>query len=239
MTGNLKRFYIKLKGLFLRAIRALLLLPMRFYRLSAHFVSGMGALMHGKGKVHHWWQDFAFLLLDLLAVPEIYETLGDFFKWNTRPLSPNERKMAHSVFGDSLKFDRICMDNKAVIGCKKRNIAYVSFFTVNCWGKLHPTTLIHELVHIWQYQKLGAAYITQALRAQNSREGYNYGGIEQLKQAMVQQAKITDFNLEQQADIVADYFAIREGYTPAWGKGTIADLPVYQYFIQQVRGVST
>ncbi|MBK8566305.1 MAG: hypothetical protein IPN76_23950 [Saprospiraceae bacterium] len=197
----------------------------------------IGALAQGRGKLHHWWQDFSFLLLDLLAVPELYETLGDFLKWDTRPLSPLERKLAASVFGDALKLDQVCIDSKAMIGCKKRNIVYVSFFTVNSWGKIHPSTFVHELVHIWQYQNLGAAYMTKALRAQRTREGYNYGGIDKLREAMGRKARLTDFNLEQQADIVADYYAIREGLKPAWGKGTQADLPVYQYFMAQIREV--
>ncbi len=235
MKSNLKRIYIKVQGLFIRTMRALLLLPIRFYRIVVHIVAGIRTLAKRQGKLQNWWQDFAFLLLDLLAVPEVYETTTDFLKWNTRPLSPLERKLAASVFGDALKLDQICLDNEAVIGCKKRNIVYVSFFTVNSWGKIHPTTFIHELVHIWQYQKLGAAYMTQALRAQHTKEGYNYGGVNGLKEAMGNKAKLTDFNLEQQADIVADYYAIREGLKPAWGQGTQADLPVYQYFIAQIR----
>jgi hypothetical protein len=235
MKSNLKRFYIKVQGLFARTMRAFLLLPMRFYRIVVHFVAGIRALAKRQGKIQHWWQDFAFLLLDLLAVPEVYETTADFLKWDTRPLSPSERKLAASVFGDALKLDQIRLDNKALIGCKKRNIVYVSFFTVNSWGKIHPTTFIHELVHIWQYQKLGAAYMTQALRAQHTKEGYNYGGVNRLREGMELKTKLTDFNLEQQADIIADYYAIREGLKPTWGKGTQADLPVYQYFIAQIR----
>lgn len=218
-------------------LRAFVLLPVRLYRILAHLANGIAAFAKKKTNVVHWWQDFSFLLLDAVALPEVYETLADFGKWNTRPLSPLERKLAASVFGDSLKLDQICLDSKAVIGCKKRNIAYVSFFTVNYWKQIQPMTFIHELVHVWQYQKLGAAYMTKALRAQKTKEGYDYGGIGPLRKAMQEGAKITDFNLEQQADIVADYFAIREGFNPTWGKGTQADLPVYQYFMAQIREV--
>jgi hypothetical protein len=235
MWINLKRFYIKTMGLFARLLRAVWFFPIRLFRIFKHLGLGLHRLISKKPKLVHWWQDFAFLLLDLVALPEVYETCCDFGKWNTRPLSPLERKLAESVFGNALQLDKICLDDRAKIGCKKRKIVYVSFFTVNAWGRIQPATFIHELVHIWQYQKMGAAYMTNALRAQKTKEGYNYGGSKALKEAMEKRAKITDFNLEQQADIVADYYAIREGLKPVWGKGTSADLPAYQYFVAQIR----
>lgn len=222
-------------GLFKRLFRAVWLFPIRLFRIFSHLFQGVRALVSKRIVIKHWWQDFAFLMLDLIAIPEVYETLADFGKWNTRPLSPLERKLAESVFGNALQLDKICFDDRARIGCKKRNIAYVSFFTVNAWGRIQPATFIHELVHVWQYQKLGATYMSRALRAQKTKEGYNYGGPETLKKAMASGAKITAFNLEQQADIIADYYAIREGLRPAWGKGTVADLPTYLYFVEQIR----
>ncbi|MEL6865625.1 MAG: hypothetical protein AAFP19_14455, partial [Bacteroidota bacterium] len=43
------------------------------------------------------------------------------------------------------------------------------------------------------------------------------------------------FNLEQQGDIVSDYYRIRDGYKPRWGNGKRQDLPVYQSFIDQLQ----
>ena len=43
---------------------------------------------------------------------------------------------------------------------------------------------------------------------------------------MEKNTKITDFNLEQQAEIVSDYFAIREGMIPSWGNGTSNDITI-------------
>lgn len=222
--------------MFVRLGRALVWLPLRLFRLFKHLAVGLKILFTKKGSiVSHWWQDFGFHTLDVLAVPEVYETVADFTKFNTRPLSPLERNLAQSVFGDALKLDAIRLDDRAKIGCKNNHIVYVSFFTINAWGRIQPATFIHELVHVWQYQKMGAAYISRALRAQKTKEGYNYGGVKTLKTAMENGAKITDFNLEQQADIVADYYAIREGLKPVWGKGTAADLHVYLYFMGQIR----
>ncbi len=236
MLTNIKRLFKKTVAIFSRCIRAVYWLPIRLFRLIKHFWTGVAVFFVKKQpRIPHWWQDFAFLFMDLVAVPEVFETAFDFGKWNTRPLSPLEKKLAASVFGSALNLDAIRMDDRAKIGCQKRRIVYVSYFTINAWGRIRPETFIHELVHVWQFQKLGGAYIPQALRAQKSKEGYNYGGIEALRASMELGGKLLDFNLEQQAEIVGDYYAIREGLKPAWGKGKTADLPVYDYFVAQVR----
>ncbi|MEL6945484.1 MAG: hypothetical protein AAFO82_22755, partial [Bacteroidota bacterium] len=85
------------------------------------------------------------------------------------------------------------------------------------------------------YQHLGAAYIPRALWAQRTQEGYNYGGVTALQMAIQTNKKFWEFNYEQQGDIVADYFRISHGYSPCWGRGTIDDLWVYEYFMEQVR----
>ncbi|MCF8244480.1 MAG: hypothetical protein K9J37_07175 [Saprospiraceae bacterium] len=218
-----------------RFYRIAVWLPKRCYRISRHIsVGGVILFSQKEPKILHWWQDFAFLLLDIVGIPELAETTLDFAKWNTRPLSPLEKEMATSVFGNSLNLNAIRIDERAKIGCQKRNIAYVSYFTINSWGRLRPETLVHELVHIWQYQHLGGAYISRALRAQRSQAGYDYGGLEALRTSMEGNGKITDFNLEQQAEIISDYFCLREGLKPTWGNAAKVDLPVYEYFMCQI-----
>lgn len=175
------------------------------------------------------------LLTDLAALPECYETLCDFVKWKTRPLSPLERQLAASVFGNALLLEAVRLDERAWIGCRKRKIAYVSHFTVNSWGALNAQTLVHELAHVWQYQQMGSAYIVRALQAQRSLVGYDYGGVVALERAIQAETSLSQFNLEQQAEIVGDYYAIREGLRPSWGNGTKKDMPVYDFFMRQIR----
>lgn len=234
--SNLKRFWIKSASFLQRLLRSVVWLPKKLTRLVQHIGFGMGNFSKPKqANFLAWWQDFALLLADVLAIPELYETFSDFAKWNTRPLSPLEKKLARSVFGTSLHLDAIRVDNKAILGCRNRNIVYVSFFTINAWGKIKDEILVHELVHVWQYQKLGAAYIAKALRAQRTELGYDYGGVGALRQAKAESGRMESFNLEQQAEIIADYYLLREGKTPSWGKANSHDLPVYQYFVDQLQ----
>jgi hypothetical protein len=181
--------------------------------------------------VGYWWFEFSFVLLDCLCVPELYETLNDLFKRKTRGLSRTEAEIAQSVFGNSIDLRRVRIDGRAYIGCRKHHIIYVSFYTINAWGAFSYDVLVHELVHVWQYQKMGAIYIPKAIQAQQSEMGYNYGGVENLKK----HSALGSFNLEQQADIIADYFRIKQGLLPSWGRGGMADLPVYQRFVDEIK----
>lgn len=187
-------------------------------------------------KAKHFFKSIEpfFQLLDLLQITWLYEVLSNAIKPHTRPLSTRERAVAISVFGNSIQYDKVRIDEHAYIGTRRFNICYVSFNTINNWGKLSDELLIHELIHIWQYQRFGARYIPRALAAQRTPEGYDYGGVETLKKALRVGEKLWDFNYEQQGDIVADYFRIREGYCPRWGAASWVDLHIYAYFIQQL-----
>ena len=82
---------------------------------------------------------------------------------------------------------------------------------------------------------MGSAYIPRALQAQMSKEGYNYGGAPQVVNWARRSALLQDFNLEQQADLVADYWRLQNGLKPHWGPAGPADLPFYAYFVDQLK----
>jgi len=66
--------------------------------------------------------------------------------------------------------------------------------------------LIHELTHIWQYQRYGWIYLWRTLRVQlaQGRSGYYY----RLQPGYI----LDDYNYEQQGDIARDYYcALKSG----------------------------
>ena len=99
---------------------------------------------------------------------------------------------------------------------------------------MQNSTFIHELTHIWQFEKMGSVYIPRALRAQQSPLGYDYGGVSALKICREKGKSFLSFNFEQQGDIVSDYYRIKNGYQPCWGNASLNDLPVYESFIKQL-----
>ena len=207
--------------------------PRRLHRVLAQLRRGLRG-----GNPLHWWSDFVFLCADLLGVFDAYDGLSQWLKRRTlRPLDERETALARSVFGPTLPLRRVRLDARARIACRNRHLCYVSFHTINSWGRMTDATLIHELVHVWQYRTHGAAYIPRALRAYHSTAGYNYGGVGALLRARAAGQTLLDFNYEQQADIIADAFRLRTGRQPRWGNATPTDLPIYARYVDDLRGM--
>lgn len=74
--------------------------------------------------------------------------------------------------------------------------------------------VVHELTHVGQYEKVGAVYLPEALHAQGSVAGYDYGD---LTAARAVGTRFADFNREQQASICADYYRVCHGSTAGFG----------------------
>lgn len=236
----MNRLKDKFSGSFIRVKDACAFFPKRIKRLVYHFLNAFQfQYSYIYISITMWWSELLYLLLDLFAIPELYETFQEFFKYNTRKLSPLEIKMAKTIFGDSINYARVRIDEKAQIGCRHWHFLYVSFYTINAWGAFREDLLIHELAHVWQFQHFGGVYIPRAIKAMNSEEGYNYGGIQKLKAQLRLGKTIFDFNYEQQADIITDYFRLKNGVSPQWGSATQSDLWVYKEMCEVLKNYST
>jgi hypothetical protein len=138
-----------------------------------------------------------------------------------RGLTPEERALAEYVFGPgALDLDAIQISTE---GTFVQPRAYVIGNTIN-WppsSQIDPATLAHELTHVYQYQKRGWAYLREAAGLQVEYElyknwpsripnpfsnPYDYGGEEALRQGRAQGKRFSDFNVEQQGQIVEDYY---------------------------------
>jgi hypothetical protein len=205
--------------------------PQRIKRLLRHLITFQDFPKNAHNE--SWFMLLGIYILELFCIPEIYESISSLVKFKTRPLTDAEIELGLSIFGETIDYELIRIDEGAYFVAKPKHICYVSFHTINNWGTLSPSILIHELMHVWQYEQMGAMYIPRALKAQKTAMGYNYGGVATLQQ--YQDIGLSAFNLEQQADIVADYFRIKKGLKPRWGKGQITDLPIYKTYIKQVR----
>ncbi|MCB0688258.1 MAG: hypothetical protein KDC53_17090 [Saprospiraceae bacterium] len=231
----------KVEGIFLRGIDVVRWVPKRLWRIVNHLGSFIYRIYKRPQEVlnvkeHFYWIiELVFYIADLVGVAEIYESLADIIKFNTRPLNETEKTLVSKFFGDSLNLRRIRIDEFAFGGPRSHDFAYVSFYTINSWGELNEDIFVHELVHIWQYHQLGSVYIPRALRAQFSHEGYDYGGLANLVLAIRTGKKLSAFNLEQQGDIIADYHRIIKGKNPRWGAITKEDLWVYEHLIGDLK----
>jgi hypothetical protein len=169
---------------------------------------------------------FLFLIGDLLFLPEIYSSITCLQNPSVRPLSSHEVKVVSDIYGDNIQLQLVLLNSKASLFTKGKNIAYVAFQTINFWKTIEEAILVHECFHILQFQRLGSVYIYESLKAQHSKEGYDYGGVSFLEQGMLLGKRLEDFNFEQQAEIIEDAYRIK-------AQGEV--LPVaYQYFIHQL-----
>lgn len=170
-----------------------------------------------------WLLGLCLLLFDLIGIPEIFETLADLFKPNIRSLGEAEVAHYKQFFGHEVEWSLVRIDTRSRLGPRQYRLAYVSFHTVNSWGPLSPPVFVHELVHVWQYQKFGSLYIALALQAQLSKERYDYGGIRQLTRQQEKPFQYA-FNFEQQAEIVEDFYRSKRNMPLQWSqKGVTAD----------------
>jgi hypothetical protein len=244
-----RQLWDKITGVFGRIARWVTKLPARIGRLFAGLWEGLVSL---KPWSLAWWKSLAkvdtwlgFLswlgaravdLLEILGLGEAYETLMDFVKFNTRSMTSEEVAKASGVFGATVQFNLVRIDERAFIGPSWTDREYTSFHTISGWGAISDDTLIHELAHVWQYETSGAIYMPQAIHAQIKRGAgaYDYGGVANLQAKKTAGQGIKAFNREEQAQIVQDFYRIKTGRAPIIAGGTTADLPLYAYFVKDV-----
>lgn len=175
--------------------------------------------------------ELAFALADLLGLFDLYEALSNALTPGIRDLTAEELHLLRPIFGDSVPYNLIRIDERAWAGPRWGNFCYVSFHTINGWGPMAPHVLVHEVVHVWQYTRVGAAYVPRALAAQRSVMGYDYGGLEPLRRG----TRLEDFNYEQQADIIEDAFRLVNGYRAQWHGSGVEVLACYYPYLREVR----
>jgi hypothetical protein len=164
-------------------------------------------------------------LLEIAGVGEAYETAMDFLKFTTRTLTDDEVASARGIFGRSINLRLVRLDEHAVLGPSWSRRDYTSFHTINSWGTSSRDVLIHELTHVWQYERAGAIYMPQAIHAQVWGGGYDYGGVAGLQARQAAGQGFASFNREQQAQIVQDFFSLTQ---------SSPDIALYATFVKEV-----
>jgi Subtilase family len=232
----------KITGILQRGVYQVQAFPDRLKRLGQDVVKDP---TNGFGK---WIGQVGIDLAETLGIPEDAESIADLLKPETRALTPSEIKLAKSVFGNSINYSLVRLDEAAKTVDWTKQIKgftnprpFTTFHTINAWGKLKNETLIHELTHVWQYEHGGAKYITQALAVNSNSSGYDYKGVSNLRKLKAAHKGMSSFNPEQQAKIVEEYFLIKTGQAAKAGfsgGATRKDLPTYAHFVKEVSTLS-
>jgi hypothetical protein len=149
----------------------------------------------------------------------------EWFPGSYRPLTDAERTEAQKVFGSSIPLDQVRVAVLSLpvdlIEWANGGRAFTTMFLINfaSWTQVKIEVLMHELTHVWQGLVAGPVYMVEALEAQASSEGYNYGYDNNAKgEATGEGAQdelnaaagdFNHFNREQQAQIIEHYYVRR------------------------------
>ena len=141
------------------------------------------------------------------------------FGGSARPLTTGEREMGRSVFADSLDWERIRLVRGGVLvlfadGVAIRNRIYLharvyrpDYAAADVRLTLRAL-LIHELMHVWQFQNLREYHWSRA----GLEHLRHYGGVYEYRLAGAGEAvhALLDYRYEQQGRLLQDYYMLRE-----------------------------
>lgn len=179
----------------------------------------------------HWLLEIPLVALDMIGLPEWFAFFQARLKPTSRRLSDAELNLAHSIFGDSFDLLKARIDENSTVGTHGGKYAFVSYYYINCKGRLSLPILIHELVHIFQFSRDGSPYAIRNLVAHLTPPTYDYGGLDTIQKICADPFKIHWLNYEQRADIFSDYCLMMMGQRPEWGSAEATDLKYYKQVI--------
>jgi hypothetical protein len=142
-----------------------------------------------------------------------------------RYLTDPEKAAAQSVFGSALKTEKVELSENPVlsIGGYARTIYNTVYFPSDSLTGDYMPWLIHELTHVWQYQR-GADFPGMLWEAIVGK--YDYGGEAGLREAWAHGQAFDEFTTEQQGDILSDYYRALVHHR---------DTSAFDGFVEQVR----
>ena len=201
---------------------------------AAHAAGGLRAWLRAvPRRVGIWLIVLLFRLLDLAGIPELWSLLLRTVA-HVSPLTGEEIGAAAAILGPTaLRYADVRVAEGGLLDLIfKRNggRAFATFHTINLptFGphrRSHFAILLHELVHVYQYERTGGLYIAEAIYAQKTT-GYSYGSPEDLQMCLADGGCYRNFNREQQAQLVQDYYERLQAGLP---------VAMYEPFIAEMR----
>lgn len=188
------------------------------------------------GRCADWLHQLASQLFDLVGGPELVQfvmRLGT----NTTPLTDEELETITMLLGpEGMRYGDVRVAEGGVLDLIFKyngNLAFATWHTIHLprhgrHTRANLPVVVHELVHVYQYEHVGSRYLGEAIYMliKTRRNCYDYGAGAGLQAAHEAGQGYCDYNREQQARIVQDYFALkRKGF----------DVTAYEPFMSQLR----
>ena len=180
-----------------------------------------------------------FNIVDIFRIPRVLEIVWHLLT-EVSALTEQEIKAGIAVLGtDAISYSAVRVAQRRILNVIFKlngNRAFATFHTINLPqigsnARAQLDVTVHELIHVFQYERIGSVYIWEAIRAQQTK-GYSYGGWQQLQHDRENGKHFRDFNREQQAQIAQDY------YNYIVDAGRAVDDPIrkaYELFINELK----
>ncbi|ULJ60316.1 type IV secretion protein Rhs [Wielerella bovis] len=136
-----------------------------------------------------------------------------------RRLTSSERKLLHPIYRDSIDYDRVWIHKGRFIPFfQQRHTAMTPFGTIHMPPDLYHADyaqtdasmrhlFVHEMAHVWQYQ-LGLRLWQDGLKLA-IKGGYRAQACYAYTGSLKHCTHFSQFNMEQQANLIADWFVFR------------------------------
>lgn len=194
--------------------RGVLSLPLVLWRAGQN-----GVIVQELRQAGAWLHLLLVQLFDLVGGPEICQFVMHL-GMHTTPLTADELAEAQALFGlDNLRYGDVRVAEGGILNFIFRHnggLAFATWYTVHLppvkgtavSSRHNHPLLIHELTHVFQYHHVGSRYLGEAIYylVTTQRDCYRYGGQDGLQACWQQGQRFRQFNREQQAQIIQDYF---------------------------------
>jgi hypothetical protein len=163
-----------------------------------------------------------------------------------RKLTVGEKTLLRSVFGPTLPYDDQDLDiNYEQYGGPDNSITFaiVPHMAAGIWSLDYSLssvsdnarrTFIHEMGHVWNWYHGGSnirSFIWTGLKMKVTGRHYNDAYFYDLSES----DRLSSYNFEEQASIIADYWYVLKGYPPKYNTGSKKSVADYRPFILQVQ----
>ncbi|GJG96185.1 hypothetical protein [Cupriavidus pauculus] len=141
-----------------------------------------------------------------------------------RPLSPGELHLARSVFADTIDYARVRIHHRNFVFWQGANYIITPNGHIYLGRNLRQLTdfsatnlalqglFIHEMAHVWQYQR----GVNVLLRGA-AEQARHFLGFNQYRYRLQAGKPLTAYKLEQQGDILRDFFLAAHGQRTPYG----------------------
>lgn len=156
-----------------------------------------------------WWDwpiDLIFYSVDALLLSEMSSTLLVLVYQNVRFPDLEEELLINEIFRDSIDTRFVIINSDMSKFVQRFAYALVTYNIIHFKDQVEDHIFVHELMHIHQFQRFGSVYLYRAIKAQTSAYNYDYGGIERLVRGLKKGKSIYEYNFEQQAMIIEDFY---------------------------------